>query len=611
MTTSVDIQYVTKLEDEISSPAARAAAGLRHIDSAASRFNANLDRLGKGFSESAIGTFASKAFTVATGLAAVGLGLGVMGAKYAFEAAKFKANAVQAFELIDGTKEAANATYDRVSSIANDTPFEAGKVIEMFQALRGSGMNQSSAETIFSAASDIASAQGANKAEALAQLQGAILKLNSQGKLTADTLEMFGSAAKGSGGAQALLAQLAKTKGKSVKEIQDAIAKGQITTLDAMNMIADFATNKIDGGKALGTATKEIGLNSIDGQMASIRGNLAKLFADVDTAPFVKLLSYVNDAFASPQAKEFSDTVQGIFTEIAEGSEGFLGMDTLGPILTGLTVGSRVLWETLKSALGSLWEGFSKVIEPTKQMMGWFGDGTAGANYLLDALEKLGKMAGFAIGVLAVAAAGLTIAFAFVGAWVVDQIDAWVEFWGELVAGFTRFADWLSGWGSMTWGEIGSDIVNGLWDGIISGWDRFMSNITGLWEMIPESLRGELDSHSPSRKTYSIGVDAVDGLDGGMETRMDQTRPWETLAPSAADLAAATAPYTPPSPTRNITDLAPSAAGGGASAPVNITVHITVPDSKTPVETAKAAYSEFRRSLQSEFRGMALQLGAV
>ena len=67
------------------------------------------------------------------------------------------------------------------------------------------------------------------------------------------------------------------------------------------------------------------------------------------------------------------------------------------------------------------------------------------------------------------------------------------------------------------WGQIGMDIVNGIWNGLISVWDSFMANATSLFDSFVGSVFSIFGIASPSKKFKYIfemvGEGAIEGLD--------------------------------------------------------------------------------------------------
>lgn len=69
---------------------------------------------------------------------------------------------------------------------------------------------------------------------------------------------------------------------------------------------------------------------------------------------------------------------------------------------------------------------------------------------------------------------------------------------------------------------VGSNIVDGIWDGISAGWDWLVGKVKSLASALFGAAQEELDSHSPSRKFAWLGETAPQGLAVGWEHGMPE-----------------------------------------------------------------------------------------
>lgn len=71
--------------------------------------------------------------------------------------------------------------------------------------------------------------------------------------------------------------------------------------------------------------------------------------------------------------------------------------------------------------------------------------------------------------------------------------------------------------GSMDeWGNIGVNIVSGLWNGIKSGWTAMINKVKGLVNLLPKAVKTILGIHSPSKVFAEIGLNVCQGLANGI-----------------------------------------------------------------------------------------------
>lgn len=584
-----DVKVSVELQEQISGPAAKAASAMQRLQRGVTGFTGNVVKAGKAFGGSAFGQALGRVLNIAKGFGLVELGIGVLGAKFGMDAATFKSESVQAFTLIEGSAQKANDTFNRIKQIADATPFTGEQVVSAFQALRGSGFGQREAETIFAAASDIASAQGKGREQSYEQLNHAILKLNSQGKLTADTLDMFGQAAAGSGGSAAFLEQLAKSRKTTVEQVRKDIEKGKINSGQALNALSEFAINKVNGGQKLGTATNLFGQATIAGQLSSLQENVGTLFQDIDVQPFVAALTKLNTVFQTDEAKEFAATVQQIFGEVASSLSDAIDVDTMRSIMAGLQVTVSVTWAALQMAFDGLYEGAKAAIGPVMELFGGFSVGAGTTEFMLDGLKGLAK----AVGYVAAAFVMLSGALVFALAWLAAGVGFMLGHVGDLFDWYYTKLFHAIDYLTMTpWSQIGADIATGLFNGFKMAFNMAIAGIKGLVGLLPQAVKDVLGIHSPSRVMMELGFQTAEGFNIGTRQGVDASL-YEGFAPS----------------TKTIGDVTGSARGGTASIVVG-DINITIQGGPNPMETAKLVGSEVRRQMLSVFDGLAIEAGA-
>lgn len=68
------------------------------------------------------------------------------------------------------------------------------------------------------------------------------------------------------------------------------------------------------------------------------------------------------------------------------------------------------------------------------------------------------------------------------------------------------------------WLDIGKFIVDGIWNGISSGWTFVVDKVKGLADMLPKAVKTVLGIHSPSKVFSEIGLNICRGLAEGLTT---------------------------------------------------------------------------------------------
>ena len=211
------------------------------------------------------------------------------GMKFAVDSASFKRNMLASLELLEGSAAKARETFSRINAIADTTPFETQKVMDMFKSLRSAGMNQGAAEKMFMALSDISSVQGKDKDEILERLKAAVIKIKGVGKLDMETLLQLSEAGSGAGiNVESILKAVAAKRGVSMEAAKAALSSGQIKWEEAFGALQAATVATVNKGKELGTATKIFGTGSWEGALSTLKSKLDDIFSDINISPLIK-----------------------------------------------------------------------------------------------------------------------------------------------------------------------------------------------------------------------------------------------------------------------------------------------------------------------------------
>lgn len=88
------------------------------------------------------------------------------------------------------------------------------------------------------------------------------------------------------------------------------------------------------------------------------------------------------------------------------------------------------------------------------------------------------------------------------------------------------------------WLDIGSQIVEGLWKGLTSGWTALVKKVGGLAQQLPDIVKRVLGIHSPSKVFDEIGVNTCKGLAQGLSKGTAQVKhAAKTVVASVTDTA--------------------------------------------------------------------------
>jgi len=139
---------------------------------------------------------------------------------------------------------------------------------------------------------------------------------------------------------------------------------------------------------------------------------------------------------------------------------------------------------------------------------------------------------------------------------------------------------------AVDWTSLGSALIDGFVNGITNGIGRVVSAVKNVGKAALETLQHALDSHSPSRKGFALGITYPQGAAGGIEKGVPLVRKAsenlgaaieygaQRKAPDANDTASALTPAIPPPARAQQAAGAVPANGGGMT--LQLTVPVTV-----------------------------------
>ncbi len=102
-----------------------------------------------------------------------------------------------------------------------------------------------------------------------------------------------------------------------------------------------------------------------------------------------------------------------------------------------------------------------------------------------------------------------------IGTFLVQEVD---RLWSPI----TDISDYIvDAFLSLDWSSIGSNIIDGIWNGISAGWSWLVNSVKSLANSLFGAAKDELDINSPSRKFKWLGEMCVAGWDEGTEDLFD------------------------------------------------------------------------------------------
>lgn len=441
------LKFVFSLIDQVSGPARKIQQSLK----SSLQYIPSLKQIGSGISSvyGGVKTGITGLFGVLSAVKWVAGSL-IAGTSYvAYNAISFRDDMLVALKALGETEDSASAIFNRINSIGKLTKWSTEDVANAMIQLRQSGFKQDTAEKIYLAMSDIASTDVNGKLK-MEQLSRLIKTTAASGKLSLDKLNEANETAR--------FLEIYANQHKTTRAQASALlSKGKIDLQETVNILNEIAT--AGGTRAVGEVSKMAGLQTMSGQIESLKANFAELFLGVDSKEFVDVLAKINDMFVEimPLLKAVGLTLQESFTAAA------------GPIL----------W-----LVGDMVKTFGGLPALIKRMG--------------PALRVIGVLVGILVGGAALLAYGFVEAINFIGAAIeflyniIIRIPEAFAFsfgmiWDKVLKPFFKgigdivvwIVDAFAGIGKVLY-EVGKFLIINLWNGIASSATWLVDKVTGL-----------------------------------------------------------------------------------------------------------------------------------
>ncbi|MFO0658898.1 MAG: tape measure protein [Polyangiaceae bacterium] len=469
--------------------------------------------------------------------AAAGTALAAVGAlangaasltKFAIGAAGFKGDTLLALKYIMGSKEAAKESYKLIQTMGDISPFDDKQVVGMFKNLKGAGFGVQDTSQLMAALSDLSlttSNEGVNGVAA------ALGKMKGKNKLSSEEINMI---TENSGGAVNMVQALQQVTGKKAGEVQKMIEAGKVTAEMGQAAFYKAIQNTFyqgDPNAVIGQAAAEKS-KTLGGALSTLESRYQRLFEDVNIQPLADAINVLNDALATPAAMELKAAIEGMFGAFFGGASGMKGAD-LEAIFSKISVAVRAITPAISAIAGIFWStvvpvakvfasafgtAFSAAMTPISKLFSALGGGASSINWV-KVLSAAFKVVGTVVGVLA--AVLLTV----IGI-IVAMVGIAATIWSVFLAGLSVVIDGVVSLGEEIFGEIvswatdmvviGSEIINGLLDGIESGAGAVVARMTELGGSVKGAVKSALGIASPSKVMLELGAYTAQGFEQGI-----------------------------------------------------------------------------------------------
>ena len=422
-----------------------------------------------------------------------------------------------AFTTLLGDGEEAARVMAQIREDAARTPFDVDSLTQANQMLIAAGISADQARgDVLNLANAIA-ATGGGSAE-LSRMASNLQQIQNTGKATAMDIRQFANAGIN------IYGLLADSMGVTSEEA----AQMDVTYEQLAAALAHAAEA---GGKYEGAL--EAQSQTFQGRISTLKDNATQLAGELTNDLFSQL-----SGTALPMVMGWVETL--LKAAQTGGIEGALSAakDILGSIVKGITKNLPTILPAAVSVITTLIEGLLRQVPNIV---------TAGINLLvalarglIDALPHLVDMIPVIIGSLVqtiiqnlpvIIAAGIELLLAL-GKGLLQAIPQLLlmlpRIIAEIVGAFTN-VDWLG---------IGTNIVQGIWDGITGLWDGLVNSVREGVRNLWESAKRALGIASPSKKFKYIGEMTTEGTIEGIEdTQAEMTRTVTDVYGGMADSA--------------------------------------------------------------------------
>lgn len=446
----------------------------------------------------------SGATAVAAGLAVLTAGaiaavaavvkLGVAFSEAAIEGARFGQRSVQALTLLIGDAGTAIVQFNDLRREAASLGLDVEGTEKSFQKLLAAQFDISKAREFIRMGSDL-QAIGATADDVSGALL-AITQIKSKGKLQAE--EMLQLQERGIS-AELVYNELTKTLGKTRDELAKMQKAGEIRAPEALEAILGAVRHKT-GVQKTGDAGKAFAANTLDGMKGKFEGGIKNLFIDIGATieqhivPIAqKVVELFDEIINDPNVQAFGHYLLNEFIYF----QGWLDAnwpeikETIKGGLYAVMDAIRLTVDAIDVSMG-YWEQFKYVI---------YGVGGAFAIMSLMGFMVVGMvflLIGIVVGLLAI------LAYAVV--WLVENFTKIPLIIYEALRG------------AATWAyQGGSNIVQGLIDGIMAKWETLKTTVQQLASAVTDPFAAAMGMHSPSKVFEQYGIYTVQGYVQGIE----------------------------------------------------------------------------------------------
>ena len=440
---------------------------------------------------------ATLAAVAVAGLSAVFATVVIGGSALALQATEAKRDALNTLEAFLGSAKAAGEFYDSIGDIQDRVAISQDRAIDLAKQLSASGITQTGA--LRDAITSIGQVESVLGDAAGGKIQKVLEKAAQSGKFQISAKQLVGTGVQ----LQSLYAEIGQRMKIGTKQVEAQLKAGKVSA-----EVGIAALTKTLDTKFAGAASDKV--NTLANQFQRFRDNVSKIFADIDTGPFLAALKTVFDLFDqdSSTGQALHDIVTSIF-------------DSIFSIAAKAVPYVRIAFKTLILIGLNIYNAF----RPVFAQFGLFQDSSSDADGFASAMLSVANGVGVVAGWFAKLASyqplwtGLEVVFGAVAIAIGVAVAAGAALLAinyALVAGVITLVGWLTNLATAAI-SAGANLVTGLVQGIKNGAGFLVDAVKGMATSAINAFKSVFKIHSPSRVMMGLGDNISLGLAHGID----------------------------------------------------------------------------------------------
>lgn len=577
-----EVKYKVKLDD----------SGLE------SDINQTQNDISKGMNKTASASQAA-ANLIASGYAAkissavinAGTSLAKFGLQYSMQMESYQTN----FAALLGDAEKAQTLVNNLKEMAAKTPFATRDLADASQTLLAFGV---SAENLMPTIEMLGDVSMGNK-ERFQSLALAFGQVSAAGKLTGQDLLQFVNAGFNP------LKEISQKTGESLGEVRKRMEEGGVS---AQEVAEAFKSATSEGGQFAGAMDNAS--QTLEGRWSTLKDNAAEAAGAMMESlipALKKIVDWLSQAASWISQNQGAATaigavilvlvtslslLSGVFS-VASAAAAIFGVSVSAAFSTILIVvgviaaliAAGVLlyqnWDTISAKAKEIWQGISDFLSGLiDSIASWFQ-------------EKWNSLMTWWRGLLQSISDWFKNTWNSLSNWfsnIVSNIASWFQSkWNSIVNTFKNLWQNIPSFFSNLWSDIlsivksipdkflsiGKNIVQGLWNGISSGWSWLKNKVKSLASSLIDTAKSVLGIHSPSTEFEWVGKMSGKGWEKGFDKEFDNLD--DIIKVRFGNLLSGASSYSLPSlPTFQSASRAIQIKGATVSQPVQTTVVLDI-----------------------------------